>query len=415
MTHLAVTASPSSVGMSEERLARLDTHLRSYVDDGRLPGWQVAIARHGEIVHASTYGYADVESDSLLQSDSLFRIFSMTKPITSVAAMMLWEEGKVELTDPVSKFIPAFADLKVWKRGSSTSFVLEPATEPMRVWHLLTHTSGLTYGFLMAHIVDEMYRKAGFEWSVPKGANLEEACAQLAALPLLFQPGSEWNYSVATDVLGRVVEVVSGKTLDEFFAERIFAPLQMVDTSFGAREDNGHRLASLYGMNPANRKAVSLKEFGAAALHKPKALLGGAGLVSTSADYMRFADMLRRGGVASPALGGERLLSPRTMSYMTKNHLPGNSDLAGFGRPISSETTYEGIGFGLGFSVTLDPVKAKMASSVGDFGWGGAASTAFTVDPVEDLVILFMTQLMPSSAHPLRPQVRQLVHQAIVD
>jgi CubicO group peptidase (beta-lactamase class C family) len=168
-------------------------------------------------------------------------------------------------------------------------------------------------------------------------------------------------------------------------------------------------------MNPANRKAVSLKEFGAAALHKPKALLGGAGLVSTSADYMRFADMLRRGGVASPALGGERLLSPRTMSYMTKNHLPGNSDLAGFGRPISSETTYEGIGFGLGFSVTLDPVKAKMASSVGDFGWGGAASTAFTVDPVEDLVILFMTQLMPSSAHPLRPQVRQLVHQAIVD
>ncbi len=415
MNHIAVTASPSSVGMSEERLVRIDSHLRAYVDDGRLPGWQVVVARHGEIVHASTYGYADVESALLLQSDSMFRIFSMTKPITSVAAMMLWEEGKLELTDPVSKFIPAFADLKVWKRGSSTSFALEPATEPMRLWHLLTHTSGLTYGFLMAHVVDEMYRKAGFEWSVPKGANLEETCNQLAALPLLFQPGSEWNYSVSTDVLGRVVEVVSGKTLDDFFAERIFAPLRMVDTSFGAREDNGHRLASLYGMNPANRQAVSLAEFGKAALHKPKALLGGAGLVSTSADYMRFADMLRRGGVASPALGGERLLSPRTLAYMTKNHLPGNSDLAGFGRPISSETTYEGIGFGLGFSVTLDPVKAKLASSIGDFGWGGAASTAFTVDPLEGLVILFMTQLMPSSAHPLRPQVRQLVHQAIVD
>jgi CubicO group peptidase (beta-lactamase class C family) len=415
MSSIAVTAAPRNVGMSEERLARLDNHLRAYVDDGRLPGWQIAIARHGEVVHLASYGNADTETAQQIESNTIFRIFSMTKPITSVAVMMLWEEGKLELTDPVSKFIPSFDNLSVWKRGSSTSYLLEPVTEPMRVWHLLTHTSGLTYGFLMAHVVDELYRKAGFEWGVPKGANLEQMCDQLAELPLLFQPGTEWNYSMATDVLGRVVEVASGQSLDTFFSERIFTPLHMVDTAFHVTEDKAHRLASLYGAQPTTKKAIHLKEFGAAALRAPTALLGGGGLVSTSGDYMRFADMLRRGGVASPTLGGERLLSPRTLAYMTKNHLPDHADLATFGRPISSETTYEGIGFGLGFSVTLDPVKAKMASSVGDFGWGGAASTAFTVDPEEDMVILFMTQLMPSSAHPLRPQIRQLVHQAIID
>jgi CubicO group peptidase (beta-lactamase class C family) len=339
----------------------------------------------------------------------------MTKPLTSVAAMMLWEDGKLQLTDPVSKFVPSFANLKVFQRGSSTAPIFEGLTEPMRVWHLLTHTSGLTYGFLMSHVVDEMYRKAGFEWGMPAGKNLEEVCDLLAELPLLFQPGAEWNYGVSTDVLGRVVEVASGQPLDQFIESRICRPLGMEDTSFHVPEEKLDRLAELYGRHPGTKKATPLTMAGTAAKSPPVCLMGGGGMVSTMGDYMRFADMLRRGGVADPTIGGARLLSPRTVAYMATNHLPGNGDLSEVGRPIFSETTQEGFGFGLGFSVLMDVARAKTAGSVGDFGWGGAASTTFHVDPVEDMVVLFMTQLMPSSTYPLRPYIRQLVRQAIVD
>ncbi|HEY5875157.1 MAG TPA: serine hydrolase domain-containing protein [Ilumatobacteraceae bacterium] len=411
MAELKIEVDPDEVGCSPERLARIAPHFRRYVDDGLLPGWALAIAREGKIVHLDTYGQRDVEAGEAVTLDTVFRIYSMTKPITAVAALMLWEEGRIELTDPVSRYIPSFAGARVWRGGSVTKPVTDPISEEMQLWHLLSHTSGLTYGFLWAHPVDELYRRAGFEWGTPPGADLADVCDRLAGLPLLFQPGREWNYSVATDVLGRVVEVVSGMPLDEFFATRIFEPLGMVDTGFHVPERELHRLAALYIPTPGTQQIHRMDALGNAALSPPACLAGGGGLVSTLSDYHRFAQMLLGEG----SVDGVRLLGPRTVRYMASNHLPGNQDLSEFGRPLFAETTFDGVGFGLGVSVTVDPVKMKTSGSVGDFGWGGAASTSFWVDPVEDLTVVFMTQLLPSSTHPIRPQLRQLVHQALVD
>jgi CubicO group peptidase (beta-lactamase class C family) len=411
MGALQVEVDPEDVGFDRGRLERISAHFRRYVDDGLLPGWLLVVARDGQVAHLDAYGQRDVEAGAPVETDTLFRIYSMTKPITSVAAMMLWEEGAFELKDPVHRFLPAFEQVRVWRSGSVTSPVTEPLTEPIRLWHLLSHTSGLTYGFLWAHPVDELYRRAGFEWGTPKGADLAEVCDRLATLPLLFQPGREWNYSVATDVLGRVVEVASGMPLDRFFAERIFAPLGMTETAFWVPEALQPRLAALYAPTPGTRKIFRHDQMGAAALRPPDCLSGGGGLISTVHDYHRFATMLLRGG----ELDGHRLLSPRTLAMMTVNHLPGNVDLTAFGRPLFAETTFDGVGFGLGFSVTIDPVAAKVPGSVGDFSWGGAASTSFWVDPAEDLSVVFLTQLLPSSTHPIRSQLKQLVHQAMVD
>jgi len=404
-------ADPAELGFAPERLARISTHFARYVDDGRLPGWAVVVSRGGEIAYRDTCGRRDLESGAPVEPDTIFRIYSMTKPITTVAAMMLWEEGAFELKDPVRRFIPSFADTRVWRAGSTTAPVLEPRTEELTIWHLMTHTSGLTYGFLFAHPVDDLYRRAGFEWGVPPDTDLAGVCDRLAELPLLFQPGREWNYSMATDVLGRVVEVAAGVPLDRFLAERVLGPLGMVDTGFHAPEHDHHRLAALYGPDPVTRKATPLPGMGRGALTTPVFLGGGGGLVSTLGDYHRFTQMLLRGG----ELDGVRLLGSRTLAYMTENHLPGGADLASFGRPLFSETTFDGVGFGLGFSVTVDPVKAKVPGSEGDFGWGGAASTTFWVDPLEEITVVFMTQLLPSSVHPIRSQLKQLVHQALVD
>jgi len=408
---LQVTVDPSEVGLDAGRLGRIDRHFQGYVDDGRLAGWQLAICRDGKLAHLATAGHRDIEADAPVDPDTIWRIYSMTKPITSVAALMLYEEGRFELHDPVAKFIPEFADQKVWRMGTAAKPTLDPVVEPMQMWHLMTHTSGLTYGFMYSHPVDELYRKAGFEWGVPPGSDLTDICSRLASLPLLFQPGAEWNYSMAIDVLGRVIEVISGQTLDEFLRERIFEPLGMVDTAFSVPADQAGRLAALYGAHPATNQAMRLDAAGAGALQQPAAFLGGGGLVSTTADYVRFAEMLRRGG----QLDGVRLLSPRTVEYAASNHLPGDADLTAYGRPLFSETTFDGVGFGLLGSVTIDPVAAKVPGSVGDFGWGGAASTTFWVDPVEDMTVVFMTQLLPSSTHPIRSQLKQLVHQALVD
>lgn len=411
MGHVEVEVDPAEVGFDAGRLARIDTHFRRYVDAGLLPGWSLAVARGGRIAHLATHGSRDVQAGTPMELDTIVRIASMTKPITSVAAMMLWEEGAFELRDPVSRFIPSFADTRVWRSGSVTNPVTEPRTEELSIWHLLSHTAGLTYGFLYAHPVDDLYRRAGFEWGTPPGADLAEVCDRLAALPLLFQPGTEWNYSTATDVLGRVVEVASGMPLDQFFAERILGPLGMVDTGFFVPEDQQHRLAAAYGAAPGTKQAVRLDAMGAAATAPPACLSGGGGLVSTLGDYHRFASMLLHGG----QLDGARLLGSRTVRYMATNHLPGGADLTAFGRPLFAETTFDGVGFGLGFSVTLDPAKAKVPGSVGDFAWGGAFSTYFWVDPVEELTVVLLTQLLPSSTHPIRSQLKQLVHQALVD
>ena len=415
MSELKVEVDPAEAGFAADRLHRLDDNFARYVDDGRLNGWLLAISRHGKIVHVSHYGHRDKEAGLEVTPDTLWRIYSMTKPVTSVAAMMLYEEGRFELTDPVSKFIPAFKDMRVFTGGSDQRPVTVPATEPVRVHHLLTHTSGLTYGFHRVHPVDAMYRAAGFELGDPPNVTLAEACDIWASMPLLFQPGAEWNYSVGTDVLGRVVEVASGQSLDEFFAQRILEPLGMTDTSSGARPDALPRLAALYGRGALDGKAARMDGLGAAARKKPVMLSGGGGLVSTAGDYHRFMQMLLpREDSPAGELDGVRLLSPRTVAYMGRNHLPGNQDLATFGRPLNAESPQVGTGFGLGFAVVIDPPRLKVVCSEGKLSWGGAASTAFWLDPAEELTVSFFTQLIPSSAHPIRPQLRQLVYQALL-
>jgi CubicO group peptidase (beta-lactamase class C family) len=414
MTGLKAEVDPAEVGFDPARLERIDRLFGRYVDDGRLPGWLIAVSRHGKLAYVSTYGSRDLEADLPVESDTLWRIFSMTKAITSVAAMMLYEEGGFELGDPLSRYIPSFADARVYSGGSDLRPVTVPAMEPVRIWHLLTHTAGLTYGFLRNHPVDAMYRAQGFEWGSPRGVDLAGCVDEWAGLPLLFQPGSEWNYSVATDVLGRLVEVVSGQSLDEFLASRILGPLGMTDTAFFADGERAARLGAVYTAGPEGQ-ATRMEAFSAVGRSAPAYLSGGGGLVSSAADYMRFTQMLV-GLPDSPAgeLDGTRLLSPRTVAYMTRNHLPGNADLESYGTPINAESPMRGSGFGLGFAVVLDPVPGKVLTSAGEFSWGGAASTAFYVDPAEEITATFFTQFVPSSAYPVRSQLRQMVQQALV-
>jgi CubicO group peptidase (beta-lactamase class C family) len=406
----ALEVDAGRAGFDPGRLARIDRHLDRYVQDARLAGWQLLVARDGLVAHLGSGGMRDLEAGLPVEPDTIWRIFSMTKPITSVAAMMLWEEGLFELKDPIARFLPAFAEPRVYAAGSSQKPRTVAATEPIRMWHLLTHTAGLTYGFHYAHPVDTMYRERGYEWGTPRGLDLAAVCDRYAELPLLFQPGSEWNYSVATDVLGRVIEVLAGAPLDQVLAERVLRPLGMDDTAFWVAGEAADRLAALYVPDPQTGRATRFDRMGRLALAPPDCLLGGGGLVSTLADYHRFTQMLLGGG----ELDGVRLLGPRTVAFMTQNHLPGGRDLESFGRPLFAETTFEGVGFGLGFSVVDDPVAARFPSSRGEFAWGGAASTAFWVDPVERLTVVFMTQLLPSSTYALRSQLHQLVHQAIV-
>ncbi len=413
MSELQPEAEPAELGLDPDRLHRIDRHFARYVDDGRLPGWLITLSRHGRLAYVSAYGSRDVEAGLPAETDTVWRIYSMTKPVTSVAAMMLYEEGGFELTDPVSSFIPSFAGVRVYTGGSDLRQVTVPAAEPVRIWHLLTHTAGLTYGFHRVHPVNAMYRAAGFEWSAPPGTDLAQACDIWAGLPLLFQPGAEWNYSVATDVLGRVIEVVSGQRLDDFLTARILRPLGMTDTGFHAGETQLPRLAALYTPGTGGA-AVRLDALGDAARRAPVMLGGGGGLVSTAADYHRFTQMLLP-RTDSPAgeLDGTRLLSPRTVGYMTRNHLPGGADLETFGRPLYAETPFRGVGFGLGLAVITDPGPGKVLCSAGELSWGGAASTTFWIDPAEELTVSFFTQLLPSSAYPLRSQLRQLVYQAL--
>ena len=411
MADLKVEAEPAEVGFDPDRLRRIDAHFARYVDEGKLPGWLIAVSRRGRLVHLSTYGRRDVEADLPVEIDTLWRIYSMTKPITSVAAMMLYEQGLFELTDPVSRYIPSFADVRVYVKGSALKPLTVPVSEPLRIWHLLTHTSGLTYGFYHSHAVDEMYRARGFEVRVAPGIDLAAGCDLLAELPLLFQPGTEWNYSMSTDVLGRVIEVASGLSLDEYFADRIFGPLGMTETAFSAPPGEADRLAALYSANPADGRAIRNELYGPGWTTPPSFLSGGGGLVSTAGDYHRFTQLLLRGG----QLDGVRLLGTRTVRYMTRNHLPGGRDLEEFGRPVYAETPFNGVGFGLGFSVVIDPAASRVLCSPGEFAWGGLASTAFWVDPMEEITAMLFTQLMPSNVHPLRPQLRTLVNQALVD
>jgi CubicO group peptidase (beta-lactamase class C family) len=400
---LQVEIDPAEAGFDADRLTRIDRTYQRYVDEGKLPGFLAVIARDGKLVHVAKGGLRDIEASTPVEDDTLFRIYSMTKPITSVAAMMLWEEGAFELKDPIERWLPAFAGARVWAGGSQNKPMTVPATEPIRMWHLLTHTSGLTYGFHYAHPLDGVYRKHGFEFA-PLDKDLATATDEFATLPLLFEPGTEFNYSVSTDVLGRVIEVLSGQPLDVFLKERVLDPLGMRDTVFG--DADPARLAALYDAGLTRNDRM-----GAGATQTPVFLSGGGGLVSTAADYHRFTSMVLGGG----ELEGTRLLGTRTLRYMGRNHLPGGAELKDVARPTISETQNDGMGFGLGFSVVLDAAKTKELRSEGELAWGGLASTGFWVDPAERITAGFFTQLMPSSTYPLRSQLRQLTYQALVD
>ena len=398
-------------GFDSARLHRIDDHFRRYVDDGRLAGWQVLVSRRGDIAHHSTYGVRSLENNEPFAEDTVVRLYSMTKPLTTIAAMQLVEQGLVQLKDPVEKFIPAFSATPVYRSGSVQKPMTEPQTLPMLVWHLMTHMSGLTYGFHNTHPVDAMYRNQGFEWGQPEDLDLAACCERWAQLPLVFQPGTEWNYGISTDVLGRIVEVVSGLDLEEYFQRNILGPLRMTDTSFYIDDANRKsRLAELYIPHPETGVATPAPAF-LRRPERPSMLSGGGGLYGTAADYLRFCQMILNGG----SLNSEQVIGRHTLDYMGKNHLPGNVDLEAIGRPLFAESAFVGVGFGLGFSVVIDAAASKVPCSTGEMAWGGAASTAFWVDPAEDLAVVFLTQLLPSSTHAIRPELKQLVYQALVD
>jgi CubicO group peptidase (beta-lactamase class C family) len=405
-------------GMSSERLERIERFVDdNYIATGKLSGALIQVWRRGGLALNSVLGLADRERQVPLAEDSIFRIYSMTKPITSVAVMMLVEECKIALDDPVSKYIPAWDKLGVHAGGFMESFQTRPAARPMLVVDLLRHTSGLTYGFQQNTNVDAAYRKLKIGDLATEGT-LEEMIEKLATLPLEFSPGEAWNYSVSTDVLGYIVGKVSGMSFEGFLKERIFDPLGMVDTAFYVPEEKVSRFCACYAIGALGSKTTSTQgptlqddSRTSAYLKPPTFVSGGGGLVSTATDYMRFARMLLQGG----ELDGVRLLGPKTLALMTANHLPGGLDLPRLSRSMFSEATYEGVGFGLGFATTITPASTLIPGSAGDFFWGGAASTFFWVDPAEDLIVLFLTQLLPSSAHPVRRQLRTLVYSAITE
>jgi CubicO group peptidase (beta-lactamase class C family) len=408
---LLQTIDPDNVGFDARRLARIKPHFAKYVDDGRLAGWHIVVTRCGQVALSETYGMRDLPTGAPVETDTLWRLYSMTKAVTSVAAMMLFEEGAFELTDPISRWLPAFDSPRVYTKGSVRNPFTEPAVEPIRVWHLLSHTSGLTYGFFEESVVDGLYRAAGFGLDNDRGLDLAAVCNEYARLPLLFQPGTKWGYGASTDVLGRLIEVISGRSLEEFFAERILRPLKMDDTRWWVDGPDARRTATLYTAHPKTGRAVPLPSLGQKTFERPAMFAGGHGLVSTAADYHRFTQMLLREG----ELGGVRLLGPHTVRFMTRNHLPGGVDLQAFSSGGFAETPMAGIGFGLGFAVIENPIPTRVLSSVGQYYWGGLASTFFWVDPAEQLTAMLFTQLVPSSKWPLRPQLRQLVYQALID
>jgi CubicO group peptidase (beta-lactamase class C family) len=415
-------ASPESAGMSKAALDRVEAHLKHrYIDSGRFPGTQLLIYRRGKIVHSTVQGLADVERKVPVKDDTIFRIYSMTKPITSVAFMMLVEEGRVAIDEPVHKYIPEWKNLGVFQAGTAPAFLTKPPSRPMLIVDLLRHTSGLTYGFQQRSNVDAAYRELRIE-ELDKGKTLQSMIDELAKLPLEFSPGEAWNYSVSADVIGYLIGKISGKPFEQFLKERIFDPLDMKDTDFFVPAAKARRFAACYSADPeggvtlhaTDRKGgLTLQDdpTKSSFLSPPSFFSGGGGLCSTAADYLTFCRALLNGG----ELGGVRLLGPKTLKLMTSNHLPGGLDLPGMSRSLFSEATYNGIGFGLGFAVTMDPAQTLIAGSPGEFNWGGLATTSFFIDPAEELITIFMTQVIPSSAYPIRRELRTMVYAAITD
>ncbi len=403
-----LTVRPEEVGLSSQRLKRIEPWMKALVENGKLAGLEVMVNRRGRTAYHHCVGKRDLARGADAQPDTIYRIYSMTKALTSVAIMMLYEEGRFQLDDPISKFLPKFAGQRVFTGGGYGATITEPAVRDITFRDLLTHTSGLTYGFMMATPVDAAYRAKGIELPGTE-KSLGEMMDLLAAEPLVAQPGAEWNYSLSTDVLGHLVAVISGQPFDAFLRERIIKPLDMRATDFHVPPDKVGRFAACYIRGPDGQLKVIDDPETSRYLAAPRAPSGGGGLVSTARDYMRFCEMLLGKG----ALGDVRLLGRKTVELMTMNHL--NGDMAAMGQPRFSEANYHGIGFGLGFSVMLDPAKAQISGTAGECAWGGMASTAFWFDPKEDLSVVMMTQLVPSSTYPIRKELRVLTYQAIVD
>ena len=405
-----MTVKPEAVGLSSSQLALIDRHLtQRYIDSTKIAGALTLVARKGEIAHFSPLGLMDLKRAKPMARDTIFRIYSMSKPITSVALMMLYEQGHFQLNDPVHKFIPEWRNLGVYAAGLYPNFITTPAQRPMTVRDLMSHQSGLTYGFMNRSNVDRAYRK--LELGARHGDNLRGMVEKLAGIPLEFSPGTHWNYSVSTDILGYLVEVFSGMPFDEYLRTKIFEPLKMVDTGFNVPEEKLERFAANYTRTPDKKLGLEDDPEGSPYTRPATFFSGGGGLVSTATDYFRFCQMLLNNG----ELDGARILGRKTIELMTMNHLPDGKDLTQMSISAVAETPYEGTGFGLGFSIILNLADAQQIGSVGEYSWGGAASTIFWIDPVEDLVLIFMTQLMPSATFNFRGQLKQIIYPAIID
>jgi CubicO group peptidase (beta-lactamase class C family) len=396
--------------MSSARLERITEHFESnYVAPGKIPGCQITVVRGGHVAYTRSLGLMDRERERPMRDDTIFRIYSMTKPIASVALMQLYERGMFQLNDPVQRYLPAWSDLRVGERQPDQSLTLVKPRRPMNVRDVLMHMTGLPGGLFPGNPIDDAFTE--MRRAHAKGLTLEGIVTLLAEHPLKFHPGTQWNYGLSTDIVGRLVEVMSGERLDEYLRHEIFEPLGMTDTGFFVPEDKADRLAALYQFQPAQNPALVQTADQTRFLHSPSYLSGSGGLVSTTQDYIAFCRMLLNGG----QLDGRRVLGRKTLELMTKNHLPNGATLTDLAVGGFGEAGFDGVGFGLGFAVGQGPVATGMAGSAGDFYWGGAASTAFWIDPAEDLFAVFMTQLLPSIAYPFRPQLRALVYQAIDD
>jgi len=402
---------PEDVGLSSLRLARIGDHMKRYIDAGKIAGTLTLVARRGQVAYLEPQGHLEIERRRPVTADAMWRIYSMTKPITSVGLMMLYEEGRFQLDDPVHRFIPSWQNLRVFVGGNYPTFKTAPVERPMTIRDLLSHTSGLTYGFMERTNVDAAYRKLDVADQTRSGYTLQDMVDTLAELPLEFSPGTRWNYSVATDVIGHLIEVISGQRLDAYLRARILEPLGMRDTGFVLEDEQAARFAANYErQGDGSLKMIDNPE--QSSYRKRSFFSGGGGLLSTAPDYFRFTSMLQNMG----ELDGVRLLGRKTVELMTMNHLPGGQDLTDLAQAgMFTETAYAGVGFGLGFSVQQSPARAQILGSAGEFAWGGAASTAFWIDPAEDLIVIFMTQLMPSSSYPLRRELRVLTYASLVD
>jgi len=411
---------PEEAGFSASRLARLDELMkRRYVDSGHLPGVLTMIYRRGKLVHTGMSGQMDLERSKPMREDTIFRIYSMSKPITAVALMMLAEEGLIGLDDNVAAHIPSWKDLGVYATGlpsiattAAPTFLTTPPARPMKVVDLVTHTSGLTYGFLNRTSVDRAYRRARIAEPSAEGG-LDVMIEQLATLPLEFSPGTQWNYSVSIDVMGYLVQKLSGLSFGEFLRTRLFEPLGMTDSGFWCPPDKINRFASCYMPRPGGGLQTQDDAGKSTYAAPPNLESGGGGMVSTAHDYLRFCAMMLNGGI----LDGVQILSPKTVALFSLNHLPDNKELADMAPPGNfSESGYSGIGFSIGCGVNIDVAKTRLPGTLGEFFWGGAAATAFWIDPKEELAVAFMTQVIGSEVRlTLRRDLRTLVYSAMTE